>query len=157
MFNDDPSTATLKVIADAHRQLGTTRLLPTLITASEDKTRSAIAATIAAIESGTSGIAGLHLEGPHLSVKKKGVHNDSFIRPMEKSDVDLLIEAAARLPVLKVTIAPENVTLAQTKTLSDAGILLSLGHTDAAYDTCIAYQQAGVRCVTHLFLSLIHI
>ena len=42
MFNDDPSVATLRRMADAHARLGTTSILPTLITDTPDQTRAAI-------------------------------------------------------------------------------------------------------------------
>ncbi|MEM9814681.1 MAG: amidohydrolase family protein, partial [Pseudomonadota bacterium] len=98
MFNDDPSVETLRRMAAAHRRLGVTRMLPTLITDTRDITRAAIAAAQAAIEAEVPGIAGLHLEGPHLSVARKGAHEAALIRPMEPSDLDMLLSAAERLP-----------------------------------------------------------
>ncbi|MEP2531648.1 N-acetylglucosamine-6-phosphate deacetylase [Shimia sp.] len=154
MFNDDPSVATLQRIAAAHRRLGATTILPTLITDTADKSRQAISATIEAIRAGVPGIAGLHLEGPHLSVARKGAHDAAMIRPMGASDVEMLLEARQRLPVLKMTLAPESVSLAQVATLTDAGILVSLGHTDADFETCREYIKAGARCATHLFNAM---
>jgi N-acetylglucosamine-6-phosphate deacetylase len=141
-------------MAAAHRRLGTAAILPTLITDTPQHTRAAIAAAEEAIAAGVSGIVGLHLEGPHLSLARKGAHDPALIRPMSGDDLDVLVAAAARLPVLMLTIAPENVTLEQVARLAQAGVLLSLGHTDTDYDTCLAYQQAGVRCVTHLFNAM---
>ena len=154
MFNDAPSLATLATIADAHAGLGATAILPTLITDTPDQTRAAIAAVAAAIAQGIPGIVGLHLEGPHLSRARKGAHDSDLIRAMTQSDVSTLLEAASSLPVLKITIAPESVTPQQMRHLSDAGIILSLGHTDASYDACYRAAQNGVRCVTHLFNAM---
>ena len=154
LFNDDPSLDTLDRIADAHYQLGTHTLLPTLISDTEDKTSAAIAAACDAIEQNIPGIAGLHLEGPHISLAKQGAHAADFIRPMSEDDLQQLLAAKEHLPVLKVTIAPENVQLAQVETMAKAGILVALGHTDADFDTCINYAKAGVRCVTHLFNAM---
>lgn len=154
MFNDDPSVETLRRIAAAHRRLGVAHLLPTLITDTPEITRAAIAAAIEAIRQGVPGIAGLHLEGPHLSVARKGAHDPALIRPMEETDLRELLAAAHALPVLKVTFAPENVTPEQVTRLAGAGILISLGHTDAPYDTCRRYIDAGARCVTHLFNAM---
>lgn len=154
LFNAEPSPATLKRISEAHRGLGVTALLPTLITDTAAITRAAIAAARGAIRDGVSGIAGLHLEGPHLSVARKGAHDPELIRPMEEEDLDLLLQAAETLPLLKVTVAPENVTEDQVATLSRAGVLVSLGHSDADYETCRRYFAAGARCVTHLFNAM---
>lgn len=154
LLNDEPSLATLRRIADAHRALGTTRLLPTLITSTPEMTRTAIDAAVEAVNTGMHSIAGLHLEGPHLSVPKKGAHDAQLIRPMQQDDLDFLLVAVKKLPLLKVTIAPENVSLEQARTLSKAGALLALGHTNATYDTCMQYYDAGVHCVTHLFNAM---
>lgn len=154
MFNDAPTRATLERMAAAHRRLGTAAILPTLITDTPQHARGAIAAVEEAIAAEVSGIAGLHLEGPHLSLARKGAHDPALIRPMTDDDLNVLVAAAARLPVLMLTIAPENVSLDQAERLARAGVLLSLGHTDTDYDTCLAFQQAGVRCVTHLFNAM---
>lgn len=154
LLNDDPSVETLERIASAHRSLGTLTLLPTLITDTPETTNAAIRATTDAIAEGVPGIAGLHLEGPHLSIARKGAHDGGLIRPIEQSDLDMLLAAARNLPLLKVTIAPESVTLAQVRALAEVGVLVSLGHTNATYETCLAYIEAGARVATHLFNAM---
>ncbi len=154
MFNAAPTPETLARMAEAHRGLGTGVILPTLITDTPDHTRAAIDAVEHAVAEKVSGIGGLHLEGPHLSVARKGAHDPSLIRPMTDEDLALLTGAAGRLPLLMVTIAPETVTRDQVRAMVGAGILLALGHTDADYATCLGYQAAGVRCVTHLFNAM---
>ncbi len=154
MFNDDPSVETLTRIASAHRGLGATRILPTLITDTAEKTRAAINAAVEAVGQDVPGIAGLHLEGPHLSERRKGAHDAALIRPMQQTDLEALVEAAARLPALMVTIAPESTTPAQVSALTRAGVIVSLGHTDASFETCMAFADAGARCATHLFNAM---
>lgn len=154
MVNDGPTVAGLAAIATAHRRLGSTTILPTLITDTYERSAAAIEAAAQAIAGGVAGIGGLHLEGPHLSQARKGAHDPALIRPMGPRDLDLLCAAAARLPVLMVTVAPESVTEAQVAALVRAGALVSLGHTDADDATCRAYAQAGARCVTHLFNAM---
>ncbi|MGJ8605158.1 MAG: N-acetylglucosamine-6-phosphate deacetylase [Marivita sp.] len=154
MFNDAPSVTTLRVMAKAHAALGTTAFLPTLITDTPEATRAAIDAVEAAVADGVDGIVGLHLEGPHLSVVRKGAHDAHLIRPMTDADLALLLDAARRVPNLMVTIAPETTRLDQISAMAEAGILVSLGHTDADYATCTAAFDAGARCVTHLFNAM---
>ncbi|MFV1601504.1 MULTISPECIES: N-acetylglucosamine-6-phosphate deacetylase [unclassified Phaeobacter] len=151
MFNDAPELEQLQVIAAAHAQIGATSILPTLITDTPDFVARAIDAVDAAIAAGVPGIIGLHLEGPHLAVSRKGAHDASLIRPMSETDLEMLCAAATRLPVLKVTLACEAATPAQIRRLSEAGVLVSLGHTDASHADCVAAVAAGARCVTHLF------
>ncbi len=151
MLNNAPELSSLKTMARAHARIGATSILPTLITDTPEITRRAIRAVTAAIEEGVPGILGLHLEGPHLSLTRKGAHDPALIRPMEQTDLVLLLETARRLPLLKVTLAPDVVTCDQIRALYQAGILVSLGHTDANFETCRAATDAGARCVTHLF------
>lgn len=154
MFNDETSVEGLRVIAAAHVLTGTRAFLPTLITDTPDRTRAAIDAVAAAVADGVPGIAGLHLEGPHLAVAQKGAHDADLIRPMTDQDVDLLESAAHRLPRLKVTVAPESTRPAQIARLARAGVLISLGHSDCSYDTALVAFAAGARCVTHLFNAM---
>ncbi len=154
MFNADPTLNTIKRIARAHHRLGVSALLPTLITDTPDVTRAAISAGIEAVKKGVPGVVGLHLEGPHLSVARKGAHDAALIRPMDDADLADLLTAATELPTLMVTLAPENATPEQVSTLAKAGVIVSLGHTDADFETCMAYIAAGARCATHLFNAM---
>lgn len=154
LFNDAPTVATLRRMAAAHAALGTIGFLPTLITDTPDATARAISATQDAIAQGVEGILGLHLEGPHLAPARKGAHDGALIRPMDDTDLSLLCDAAVRLPVLKVTVAPETVTPDQITHLTCAGVLVSLGHSDATYDLARRATDAGARCVTHLFNAM---
>ncbi|MEO0387996.1 MAG: N-acetylglucosamine-6-phosphate deacetylase, partial [Pseudomonadota bacterium] len=154
MLNDDPSPHSLRRMAEAHATLGVAGFLPTLITDCPQTVTQAIRATGEALALGVPGVAGLHLEGPHLSVARKGAHDPAHIRPMTDADLEALVAAKATLPVLMVTLAPESVTIEQVRRLSDAGVIVSLGHTDAGYRTCQAYAAAGARAVTHLFNAM---
>ncbi len=154
MFNDDPSSATLRIMAAAHARLGATSILPTLITDTAEHVRTAIDAVEQALEESVDGIMGLHLEGPHISPARKGAHAETLIRSMSDSEHRLLLEATERLPVLMLTLSPENVSAAQMRTLADAGVILSLGHTNASSADCQAAVENGVSCVTHLFNAM---
>lgn len=154
MLGDDPSIETLRLMAAAHRRLGTHAFLPTLITDTPAKTAQAIAAVEAALDAKVPGIIGLHLEGPHLDPQRKGAHDAHLIRPMTEADLSLLLDAAEKLPNLMVTLAPESATRAQIKILSDAGVIVSMGHSDTDYETAMASFHAGASCATHLFNAM---
>ena len=154
MFNDAQTPETLARIADAHAARGTLSLLPTLISDTPARVSAAINAARQAIAAGVAGIIGLHLEGPHLSLARKGAHDPAMIRPMQDRDLDELLHAARDLPSLMVTVAPETVTPAQIEALSQAGIIVSLGHSDADYELACTAAAHGARCVTHLFNAM---
>ncbi|WP_299960749.1 N-acetylglucosamine-6-phosphate deacetylase [uncultured Roseobacter sp.] len=154
MFNDATSPDGLRVIAEAHATTGTRALLPTLITDTPARTRAAVDAVEAAIRDKIPGIIGIHLEGPHLSIARKGAHDPALIRPMTDADETFLLQTAQRLPNVMLTVAPENVTSAQIARLSQAGVIVSLGHTDCTMAEAEAAFDAGARCVTHLFNAM---
>ena len=154
MFNDAPGVATLRRIAEAHARLGTLAFLPTLITDRPEATRAAVEAVAQAVAEGVKGIAGLHLEGPHLAPARKGAHDPALIRPMTGEDLRFLCEAARRLPRLLLTIASEEVDTEQISALTAAGAIVSLGHSDAGFDACRSAFAAGARLVTHLFNAM---
>jgi len=154
LLNDDPDVVTIRRICTAHAAFGTTGLMPTLITDTPDKTGRAIAAAIEAHGQNVPGFIGLHLEGPHLAPDRVGAHDRSLVRPMNDGDLAQLIEARRQLPSLLVTIAPENVTTRQIKAMSDAGITVSLGHTDAGYEAVCKCVEAGASMVTHLYNAM---
>lgn len=154
MLNDRPDRDTVARMAAANAGLGATTILPTLITDTPDVTRRAVAAVAEAIAAGVPGIVGLHLEGPHLSLARKGAHDPALIRPMSEADLGFLFEAATRVPRLLVTVAPESVTPEQIARLSAAGIVVSLGHSDCSYDTALKAIAAGAHLATHLFNAM---
>lgn len=154
LFNDQPDVTALETICSAHLRRGTTALLPTLITDTPESTNAAIEAGRAAARAGVPGFLGLHLEGPHLSVAKKGAHDADFIRPMTASDLRSLVAASKCLPKLVVTLAPEAVSTAQIETLTDAGVVVSLGHSAATFEAARSAAAAGARAVTHLFNAM---
>lgn len=144
----------LRRICAVQARLGATGCLPTLITDTPQATRTVIEAGVAAARARVPGFLGLHLEGPHLSLARKGAHDPALIRPMEEPDLALLLAAAKTLPSLMVTVAPENVRPEQIAALAEAGVIVSLGHTDCGAAEARKAFAAGARCATHLFNAM---
>ncbi len=153
-FGDVTSVDAIRTITSAHARFGTTKLLPTLITDTPETTERALQAGQAAFEAHVPGYLGLHLEGPHLSLARKGAHDPALIRPMEAEDVERLLRFRAGAGILLTTLAPENASLQQVRSLTAAGILVSIGHTDTDAKTAQAYFAAGALMVTHLFNAM---
>ncbi len=154
LLNEEPTVEGIRQICSAHAKFGTTALLPTLITDTREIRSATIKAGLEAKAAGVPGFLGLHLEGPHLSVARKGAHDPKLIRSMDDADLAEMLDCAKALGVLMVTVAPENATREQVKALADAGAVVSLGHTDVGYETAVAYAKAGARTVTHLFNAM---
>ncbi|UDL87345.1 N-acetylglucosamine-6-phosphate deacetylase [Mesorhizobium sp. PAMC28654] len=154
MLNDHPDVASIETICRAHAPFGTTALLATLITDTPGITAAAIAAGAQAARLKVPGFLGLHLEGPHLSIARKGAHDPKLIRPMTDADQASLIAARQQLPVLLTTIAPESVDPARVSALTKAGVVISLGHSDTGYAKARDFADAGASMVTHLFNAM---
>lgn len=151
LLNQTPTLAGIRTICSAFARFGTTALMPTQITATPADNDKAIAAAIAATEAGVPGFLGLHIEGPHFAPSRKGAHDASLIRPMNDADVARLVAARPRLANLIVTGAAEAIAPARIERLVAAGIVVSLGHSDATYAQVAAAVAAGATMVTHLF------
>jgi len=154
MLGDAATVAGITRICAAHARLGATGILPTLITDRPEVTHAVIEAGIAAGRAHVPGFLGLHLEGPHLDPRRKGAHDPALIRAMTDADLALLLHAARHLPALMVTLAPVAVTLAQIAALAQAGVVVSLGHSDCTALEARAAFGAGARCATHLFNAM---
>lgn len=154
MFNDRRDVEAIETICRAHASFGTTALLVTLITDTPAITAEAIEAGAAAAAQDVPGFLGLHLEGPHLSIARKGAHDPKLIRRMTDADLERLVAARRRVPVLLSTVATESVTPEQAKLLSEEGVIVSLGHTDASLAAARACVDAGATVATHLFNAM---
>ena len=154
LLNEEPTPDGIRTICTTHAQFGTTALLPTLITDTPEITAATLAAGIAAAESRLPGFLGLHIEGPHLALARKGAHDPLLIRPMEESDIERLIEARRRLPNLLTTVAAEVVHPHQIARLTAAGVVVSVGHSDAGLAAVEAAIGAGASMATHLFNAM---
>lgn len=152
-FNFDLTVSGLKTMVAASALGGATHIFPTFTTAPNSDYRQAIEVVAEAIEMGVPGIAGLHLEGPFISRHRPGIHQKDFIRPLRQSDVDLLCEAAAKMPLL-VTLAPEEQAPHLLKQLKENGVTLFAGHTEATCEDMTQAAQSGVTGVTHLFNAM---
>jgi N-acetylglucosamine-6-phosphate deacetylase len=154
LLNEQRDVEGIRTICAAHARFGTTALLPTLITDTPEVTEEAIAAGLAARAAAVPGFLGLHLEGPHLSIARKGAHDPALIRPMEEADLERTVAARKGLEALLTTLAPENASNAQIARLAAAGVTVSLGHSDSGYATATAAVEAGAHVVTHLFNAM---
>jgi N-acetylglucosamine-6-phosphate deacetylase len=151
LLNDQPTAESMRTIARAHRAYGTTSCLPTLITDTREKMREAIEA--ARSVAGRDGVLGLHLEGPYISPRRPGVHRIDRIAKPGADDAGELCELA-RAGRSLLTLAPECVPRGFIRTLTSAGIRVSLGHSEASAAAVMDALDDGATGVTHLFNAM---
>lgn len=151
LLNADPTPSAIEAICKAFWQYGTTACLPTLISDTPEITDRAVEAGIDAARRKLRGFLGLHLEGPHLSIARKGTHDPALIRPLSDNDLQRLIHARRGMQCLLTTVAVETVSPEEIGAIAREGVIVSIGHTDAPYQLVADAAAAGATVVTHLF------
>ncbi|POM27019.1 N-acetylglucosamine-6-phosphate deacetylase [Actinomadura rubteroloni] len=131
---------------------GVTAFLPTFITAPVAEQAAALRRTrdlLSNLPETTARVLGVHLEGPFLSPRRKGAHNAAHLTDPTPEAITALLETGL---VRLVTLAPERAgALDAVRALTEAGVLVSVGHSDATAAQAGAAADAGARMVTHLF------
>lgn len=152
LFNDAPSLDKLKIMFAAHAKFGTTAMMPTLITDKVEVMAQASDVIAEAIKNKTAGIVGIHFEGPHLSLAKKGTHCAELIRPI--SDDEWQVLSRQDIGQVIVTLAPETVPTEDIERMVQLGIKVCLGHTNADFSVAQKAVDAGATGFTHLFNAM---
>lgn len=152
LFNDHPTVEGIRAIGAAHAQYGTTAFLPTLISDSLEIVAAGLDAVDAAIAQGVPGVVGIHVEGPFLNPVRKGIHDAKHFRALDEAAIELLTRP--RKGVVMVTLAPERNDVAAIERLVAAGVIVSIGHSDATYEQARAAIDGGARGVTHLYNAM---
>jgi N-acetylglucosamine-6-phosphate deacetylase len=152
LFNDSPSLDKLKTIVGAHARFGTTAMMPTLITDKVEIMAQAADAIAQAITEKVVGIIGIHFEGPHISLAKKGTHCAKLIRPITTDEWKVL--SRQDIGQVMVTLAPETVSSEDITRMVELGIKVCLGHTNADFTIAQQAVDAGATGFTHLFNAM---
>jgi N-acetylglucosamine-6-phosphate deacetylase len=136
-------------------ETGVTSFLPTLVSGGAESYRAGAAALRAAWQAPGARRLGLHLEGPMLSPARVGAHDPAAVAGAAAALEDVLDELVAGGLLTLITIAPERPgALRLIHRLRDAGVVVSLGHTDATFAEFVAGVDAGATAVTHLYNTM---
>ena len=152
LFNHDPTSHAIDHIRDAHARYGTIGILPTVITDAPDIIDRAVDAVIA--HGQTNHILGLHIEGPHISQKRRGTHSSELIRPFDERTFAALCRLRDANITTKLTLAPEVVDPETVHRIAELGVIVSIGHTVASTTQTWAAIDAGASCATHLMNAM---
>ncbi|MBR5543754.1 MAG: N-acetylglucosamine-6-phosphate deacetylase [Oscillospiraceae bacterium] len=139
-------------IAELHAKHGTTTLLPTASTATTDE-YVAMFETFGKVgrknEKGAY-MPGIHMESPYFSRAQTGAQG-SLIRDFDKEEYTMLIDRYGEL-INRWSAAPELPGADEfASACREAGIKMSIGHSDAEYDRVMEAYDLGFECVTHLY------
>lgn len=130
---------------------GVTSFAPTIVTCPADVRDRALATPLTAVRRAARPV-GFHLEGPLLSPARRGAHRGEHLRLPADVDVRGWRRDGG---VAVATVAPELPgAIDVIRALAAAGVVVSLGHTDAAVEPFRAGIAAGARLVTHLYNAM---
>ena len=138
--------------ARVHALHGTTALCPTTLSGEFDETMRVFSAYEEAKKHSEGGarFIGLHLEGPYFAMSQKGAQDPKYIRPPEPSEYGRFLDACG--DIVRWSAAPELPgAMAFGRDLAGRGILPSIAHTDADFDTAAEALANGYTHVTHLY------
>ncbi|RFS14342.1 N-acetylglucosamine-6-phosphate deacetylase [Emticicia sp. C21] len=153
-FTKYATEETIQDIYESSLALGTTHVLPCLITSPLENILKGIEATKSFMQKNPdSGVLGMHLEGPFLNLAKRGAHLAAYVRKPTNAELEEIIKYGK--DVIKImTIAAENFTDEQLDLLLDSGIKLSLGHSNATFKQAQHAYYKGISLCTHLYNAM---
>lgn len=157
----DGTMEAMRAIADYELAHGITSICPATMTLSMERltdicTVCALAAETETLREGIllgDVIRGIYLEGPFISMEKKGAQNAAYIR---KPDSEMLkrLQSAARGMIRVVAIAPETEGAMDCIRDGKRDFRFSAAHTCADYETARKAIEAGMSHVTHLYNAM---
>ncbi len=151
----DAKKESIEVIANGIMKNGVTSFLPTTMTIEKTKIESILEICRDLKEESKTWdgacVLGVHAEGPFISPKKKGAQDEKYIL---KPDSKFVLKYKDIIKI--ITMAPEEDEDFHEieKIRKDSDIVISMGHTDADYETAIKSTYHGVRHATHTFNAM---
>ncbi|KAF0033176.1 hypothetical protein F2P81_015466 [Scophthalmus maximus] len=156
----DDAGSGVSFVAQKILEHGVTSFCPTLVTSPADVYHKVLP-QVKVHDGGRhgAGVLGLHLEGPFISVEKKGAHPEQFLRTFRSGagSLDDLMEAYGSLDnVAMVTLAPElSGSQSAVRELCRRGVAVSLGHSVANLSQAEDAVRSGASFITHLFNAML--
>ena len=151
----DGEEDSIRTIAGGIVKNGVTGFLPTTMTVSMDVIEKAIRVCGDLMEEsktwqGTQ-ILGVHAEGPFINPSKKGAQDERYILKPDAAFVEKYKDII-RIITLAPEMDPDFTEIAKIRERTD--VVVSMGHTDASYETALASTACGVRHATHLYNAM---
>ncbi|WP_309122289.1 N-acetylglucosamine-6-phosphate deacetylase [Paenibacillus sp.] len=146
----DGTTKSVEVVSEACARTGCTSFLATSVSSTLEDLLTMIDSVAQTVgrEPGAR-IVGMHIEGPYLNVKRKGMQNEKYLRHPDRDEMGLILQKAGSL-IRMVTLAPELPGgMEMIGYLKERGVIPALAHTDATYEEAVEAFRGGASHVTH--------
>ncbi|HBN86053.1 MAG TPA: N-acetylglucosamine-6-phosphate deacetylase, partial [Clostridiales bacterium] len=141
--------------SERHAQHGTTSIIPTTLSSSNDELKNTFSVFKSAKNSNHNGadFVGFHLEGPYFSMEQKGAQDPKYIKDPSVEEVEEILSWTD--DIKRWSLAPElNGAMAVGRILSKAGILPAIAHSNAVYSQVLEAYENGFTHVTHLYSGM---
>lgn len=152
-FGEFPSVKALEATYQYCTKGGALHFVPTIATNSLEIMLQGIEAVKEYWAQGRKGVLGLHLEGPYINESKRGAHLKQYVRKPELDEVKLLISKGKGI-IKMMTLAPEVCNKEIIKLLQKNNIIISAGHSNAAYSEAMKAFDEGINIATHLYNAM---
>lgn len=153
----DATTEALNGMAEYELQNGITSICPTSMAQTKEALtcicKNAVAYHHAWKPGHTSRLCGIHLEGPFISIEKRGAQNPAYITAPDIDTLEHIFDNADGLIKL-ITIAPETQNALELIKRFAPFVRISIGHTACDYETASNAFLAGASHMTHLFNAM---
>jgi N-acetylglucosamine-6-phosphate deacetylase len=149
----EPTVATLEKTLSYCIQGGANHFQPTVATNTYDIFFKCIDAVKEYWNAGKQGVIGLHIEGPWISKAKRGAHIEALIHSPTLKEAKELLEYGKGV-ITMITIAPEVCSDEVIELIQSYGVVISAGHSNAAYQQAIEGFNKGIPAATHLYNAM---
>ena len=146
-YGEGLTIKTLNEMSKTLYKYGCTSFCPTLITSTDEDINKALDLANSLTDSNAMGVIGLHIEGPMFSQEHKGAHNPDLIRVLSSELIDKICQSNVKI----VSLSPEVAPLEYVTRLTNAGIKVSVAHTNATLDQVRKAEAKGSCLGTHLY------
>lgn len=144
----DADVKDYKKISNSLYQEGVTTYLATTLT-SDKKSLSRVCKNVKNAIKENPSLLGIHFEGPYICKKYKGAQNEEFIRNPNIEEFNYLNKISGN-NVRYISLAPElEGSMKFIKTVTESGVTVSAGHTDASFDVIEKAIKNGLTNTTH--------
>lgn len=148
------TTEAFEQICKTHAEHGTTGLLLTTVTDSDEAIERAVSAYRPDLPLFGAEILGFHLEGPFICKSKAGAQDPEHIQLPSVEKLKRWMEASHQ-SVRYMTLAPDVPgALEVVACARDLGIQVAAGHSNATYEQAVEGFACGIRSVTHLYNAM---
>lgn len=133
---------------------GATLFQPTVATNTTEVFHRSVDAVRAYWARGGAGVIGLHVEGPWISMAKRGAHLPECVHAPTLDEARALLEYGKGV-ISMITLAPEVCSDEVVRLVQSYGVVVSAGHSSAGFRQANrAFDELGITVATHMYNAM---